>query len=128
MKSIPAWNPVAIKDIVGTYKISGVNQDIHRTTYAGILHLSLNENERVIARWSIGNDSQIMHGIGFYKDNILVINFQYEATNAKVFKGVVVYRVLNSNILDGFWSEKHGDQKFLGEEQCLRINTVYAIN
>mgnify|MGYP003682966593 CR=1 FL=1 len=124
MKSIPFWNPVDIKDILGTYKISGINQDAERTKYSGILKLSLNENNSVIARWSISNDSQIMNGLGFYKDNILVINFQYKGHDANTYKGVVVYRVLSKDILNGFWSEKHGDPQFLGEEQCLRVDTV----
>jgi hypothetical protein len=39
----------------------------------------------------------------------------------KFFKGVVVYRCL-SNILDGFWSEKHGNPLYLGTERCLKYN------
>lgn len=123
MQSIPLWNPIHIKDIIGTYKIAGINQDAERSTYSGILTLALNENDRILANWSIGNDSQTMQGIGFYKDNILVINFQYQGHDSNIYKGVVVYKVLSTNILDGFWSEKHGDQQFLGEEQCIRVAT-----
>lgn len=124
MNSIPLWNPVNIQDITGEYQISGINQDAERTAYTGILKLSLDENTKIIAHWSINNNMQTMQGNGFYKDNILVINFNYVGDDAAVYKGVVVYRVLDSNVLIGFWSEKHGDQKYLGAEQCLRINTI----
>jgi hypothetical protein len=124
MKSIPLWNPVNIEDITGEYQISGINQDAERTAYTGILKVSLNENNKIIAHWSINNDSQTMQGTGFYKDNMLVINFNYVGDDANIYKGVAVYRIINTNVLNGFWSEKHGDQKFLGEEQCLRINTT----
>ncbi|QHI39101.1 hypothetical protein IMCC3317_45020 [Kordia antarctica] len=124
MKSVPLWNPINVQDIVGEYKISGINQDAERTKYTGILKLSLDENNKIKSHWSIDNNSQIMKGIGFYKDNILVINFHYTGDDATIYKGVVVYKILSANILNGFWSEKHGDQKFLGEEQCLRINSV----
>ncbi len=128
MKSIPLWNPIPIKNIIGIYTIEGVNQDAERTKYTGTLKLSLNENNKIIAYWSINNDSQTMKGIGFYKDNILVINFNYKGDDANIYKGVAVYSVINTNILNGFWSEKHGDQKYLGEEQCFRANTIDNTN
>ncbi|MBC8753840.1 hypothetical protein H2O64_04110 [Kordia sp. YSTF-M3] len=124
MKSIPLWNPVNIENITGEYKISGINQDAERTAYTGILKVSLDENNKIIAHWSINSDSQTMQGTGFYKDNMLVINFNYVGDDTTTYKGVAVYRIINANVLNGFWSEKHGDQKFLGEEQCLRINTT----
>jgi hypothetical protein len=124
MKSIPLWNPVNIQDITGEYQISGINQDAERTKYTGILKLSLDENHKIIGHWSINNDSQTMQGTGFYKDNILVINFNYIGDDASVYKGVAVYSIVSTDVLNGFWSEKHGDQKFLGEEQCLRINST----
>jgi hypothetical protein len=124
MKSTPLWNSINIQDITGEYQISGINQDAERSKYSGILKLSLDENNKITRHWSINNDSQTMQGTGFYKDNILVINFNYVGDNATMYKGVVVYSVISTNILNGFWSEKHGDQKFLGEEQCLRINST----
>lgn len=128
MKSTPLWTSVNVQDIAGDYKISGINQDAERTEYSGILKVALDENTKIRAHWSINNDSQIMKGIGFYKDNILVINFHYKGDDTTIYKGVVVYRIVSANILTGFWSEKYGDQKFLGEEQCLRINTVSGNN
>jgi hypothetical protein len=124
MKSTPLWTSVNVKDIVGEYKIAGINQDAERTKYKGILKLALDENTKIRAHWSINNDSQTMEGIGFYKDNILVINFKYKGDDTTIYKGVVVYKIISTNILNGFWSEKHGDQKYLGEEQCLRIETI----
>ena len=124
MKSTPLWKALKVQDIAGEYQISGINQDAERSRYSGILKLSLDENNKIIAHWSINNDLQTMQGTGFYKDNILVINFNYVGDDAIIYKGVVVYRTLDSNVLSGFWSEKYGNQKFLGEEQCLRINTI----
>jgi len=39
----------------------------------------------------------------------------------------VVYKCLNKNILEGFWSEEHGNPKFLGSENCFRITDSKTI-
>ncbi len=124
LNSIPLWESINPIDLIGKYEIIGVNQDEERSEYNGILTLEVDENKKIIANWSIDNASQAQRGIGFYKNNILVINFEYEGDDNNIFKGVVVYNIISKNILNGFWSEKHGDQKYLGEEQCFRINTI----
>lgn len=111
------------KDIIGRYAISGSNQDSEQNNYSGVLTLSLDKNNRIIAKWVIGED-QIQEGNGFFRDNILVINFRYLGENDLVFKGVVVYRCITPDILDGFWSEKHGNPLYLGSERCLRSNKI----
>ena len=119
---------MTIQDLIGTYSISGSNQDCSdEMTYKGILTLSLDENNRIIAKWII-NTIQEQKGSGFFKDNILVINFNYKGEDKKTYKGVAVYRCITKDILEGFWSEKHGNPLYLGTEQCLRINTTEAIN
>ena len=40
-----------------------------------------------------------------------------------VFKGVVVYKCITKDVLDGFWSEKHGNPLYLGAERCFRVGT-----
>lgn len=109
-----------IQDLMGTYSIIGSNQDESDISYRGILTLYLDENSRVNAKWLI-NNQQEQSGSGFFKDNVLVINFNYKGEDAKIYKGVVVYRCISADILDGFWSEKHGNPLFLGEERCFRI-------
>jgi len=89
---------MTINQLPGSYNIIGNNQDIEGASYKGVLDLSLDQNNRVIAKWLI-NNSQEQFGTGFFKDNILVVN------------------------LDGFWSEKHGNPLFLGQERCFRIGT-----
>ncbi|TPG33951.1 hypothetical protein [Flavobacterium pectinovorum] len=117
-----------IQDLIGNYSISGSNQDeSHEITYKGILNLSLDNNNRIIAHWLI-NDSQEQKGRGFFKDNILVINFNYKGENNKTFKGVAVYRCITKDVLDGFWSEKHGNQLYLGTEHCLRMESTERLN
>jgi len=111
---------MTLQDLVGDYSIIGSNQDEELNTYKGILNLTLDENHRIKAKWLI-NKTQEQSGNGFFKDNILVINFNYESDN-RVFKGVAVYKCITKDVLDGFWSEKHGDPLFLGEERCFRIN------
>lgn len=114
-----------IKDLPGTYQIEGSNQDGENVNYNGTLELTLDINSRIIAKWVI-NNSQEQFGTGFYKNNILVINFNYKGEDKEIYKGVVVYKCITNNILDGFWSEKHGNPLYLGEERCFRIvdNTV----
>lgn len=112
---------MTLHDLSGSYSIQGSNQDnTTAMTYHGILTLSIDENSRIIAHWVINNE-QVQNGYGFFKNDILVINFYYLGENKKKYKGVAVYRCLNHDILDGFWSEKHGNPLYLGSEYCRRI-------
>ncbi|ROI06924.1 hypothetical protein EGI16_03200 [Chryseobacterium sp. G0240] len=118
---------MTIHDLAGTYSIAGSNQeDSSEATYHGTLTLSVNENNRIAARWVIGD--HIQNGTGFYKDQILVINFNYEGDDHKIYKGVAVYRCLSKDILDGFWSEKHGNPLYLGSEYGVRIQNSWELN
>lgn len=109
------------EELVGEYRITGRNQDALKSSYEGKLSLSLDETRRVIALWEI-NGGQVQKGTGFFKDQILVVNFNYIGEQGQVFKGVVVYKCLSKDVLDGFWSEKHADPLFLGAEQAFRIH------
>ena len=109
-----------IEDLVGKYSIIGSNQDESDISYKGILTLTLNDTKRINAKWLINNQQEQL-GSGFFKDKILVINFNYLGEDSKTYKGVVVYRCITKDILDGFWSEKQGNPLFLGEERCFRI-------
>ncbi|MDE1207622.1 hypothetical protein [Tenacibaculum larymnensis] len=111
---------MTVEDLVGTYNIIGSNQDESENTYKGTLSLTLDENSRIIAKWIINNEQE-QFGTGFFKNNILVINFNYNGDDNTIYKGVAVYSCLSKNILDGFWSEKHGNPLFLGEERCFRV-------
>jgi len=114
---------MTVEDLIGTYQIIGSNQDAEENTYKGTLSLTLDKNKRVKAKWLINNE-QLQTGNGFFRDNILVINFKYQGENDNTFKGVVVYRCLSKNLLDGFWSEKHGNPLYLGKERCFRVNEL----
>lgn len=110
------------QELVGQYSIIGSNQDAESNTYKGILNLTIDQNNRIKAKWVI-NETQEQFGHGFFKDNILVINFNYKSDNS-TFKGIVVYKCISKDVLEGFWSEKHGDPKYLGEEQCFRVDKL----
>lgn len=112
---------MTIQEIAGNYSIIGNNQEAEAHTYKGILSLKIDVNNRIIANWYINNE-QVQVGTGFFNDNILVINFKYQGIDNQTYKGVVVYRCISKDILDGFWSEKHGDPLFLGKERCFRIH------
>jgi hypothetical protein len=111
---------MTIQELVGTYTLIGTNQDDSNQTYKGTLSLSINTNNQIIAKWLIHSE-QNQTGIGFFKDNILVINFKYLGDDATYYKGVAVYRCITKDILDGFWSEELGNPICLGSEQCFRI-------
>ncbi|GEJ44157.1 MULTISPECIES: hypothetical protein [unclassified Chryseobacterium] len=118
---------MTVQDLAGSYSIEGSNQEESSLpTYHGILTLTIDENNRIIAQWMIGD--HIQNGTGFYKDQILVINFSYEGEDHKIYKGVAVYRCLSKDILDGFWSEKHGNPLYLGSEYGVRIQTSKILN
>ena len=112
---------MTIQELVGTYTIIGKNQEETEINYTGTLTLSLDENNRIVAKWIIDNE-QGQTGTSFFKDNILVINFNYMGEDNALYKGVAVYRCITKTILDGFWSEKHGNPLCLGEERCFRVN------
>lgn len=116
---------MTLQDLTGTYNIIGKNQADTELTYKGTLKLSLDIDNRVVAKWLI-NNSQEQTGLGFFKNNILVINFEYLGEDYETYKGVVVYHCLTKDILDGFWSEEHGNPKYLGEERCFRVTDVLA--
>ncbi|WP_179006463.1 hypothetical protein [Winogradskyella forsetii] len=113
---------MTITQVPGTYNIVGSNQDKNGIAYKGVLELALNEHNRIVAKWLI-NDTQEQLGTGFFKDNILVINFNYKGEDTKLYKGVAVYKCITKDLLDGFWSEKHGNPLYLGEERCYRVST-----
>nr|WP_321222410.1 hypothetical protein [uncultured Psychroserpens sp.] len=113
---------MTINQLPGIYNISGTNQNEEGVTYKGTLTITLDKSNRIIAKWLI-NNSQEQTGKGFFKDNILVINFNYKGDYDMIFKGVVVYKCITKDVLDGFWSEKHGNPLFLGTERCFRIGT-----
>ena len=107
-------------DLIGNYSVIGSNQNESKITYKGILSLHIDEYERVIAKWLINNE-QKQFGIGFFNNNILVINFNYYGDDKTIYKGTVVYKCINNDNLDGFWKEEYGDPKHLGYEKCSRI-------
>ncbi|CAD7813585.1 hypothetical protein CHRY9390_02678 [Chryseobacterium aquaeductus] len=118
---------MTVQDVVGSYSIQGSNQEeTDHISYHGILTLSLDENNRIIAQWMIGDHEQ--SGTDFFKDDLLVINFQYEGDDENIYKGTAVYRCLTTDILEGFWSEKNGDPRYLGSEYGARINTTEFLN
>jgi len=111
---------MTIAQLSGTYNIIGSNQDETGLSYKGVLDLSLDINNRIIAKWLI-NNNQKQYGTGFFKDNVLVINFNYIGDDAAIYKGVVVYKCITQDFLEGFWSEKQGNPLYLGEERCYRV-------
>jgi len=113
---------MTLQQLIGTYNIIGKNQDDTTVNYTGTLTLTLDGNSRIVAKWLI-NKEQEQKGMGFFKDNILVLNFNYQGDDENIYKGVVVYRCITHDILDGFWSEEHGNPLFLGEERCFRVKT-----
>jgi len=115
------------EDLVGEYSIIGSNQDDSDGIYKGTLALTLDENSRIVAKWLIENEQE-QFGTGFFKDNILVINFQYMGEDNQNFYGTVVYRCLTKDILEGFWSEEYGNPKYLGSERCFRIKKDVVFN
>ncbi len=118
---------MTVQDLVGAYSIIGSNQDDSENFYKGELSLSLDENNRIVAKWMI-NKSQQQFGTGFFKDNILVINFEYQGDENSIYKGVVVYKCISKDILEGFWSEEFGNPKYLGSENCFRIKDNELLN
>ena len=113
---------MTLQELSGDYTIVGSNQDAETNTYKGTLTLAIDDNNRIRAKWII-NETQEQSGYGFFKDDILVVNFNYKNEENKVYKGVVVYKCITKDILDGFWSEKHGNPLFLGKERCFRIES-----
>ncbi|WP_233244217.1 hypothetical protein [Brumimicrobium oceani] len=113
----------------GSYNIIGLNQDEEQGRYFGFLHISKVSEIRVNAEWVI-NGEQVQQGSGFFHGDTLIINFSYEGeedNEGKIYKGVVVYKLINNVILTGFWSEKHGNDEFLGFEEGRKLKESETI-
>ena len=108
------------QDILGYFSIIGTNQDDSKNTYKGKLFLSLDDDRKIIAKWLI-NNTQEQFGTGYFKNNILVINFYYKSIEGEIFKGKVIYKCLTKDILEGIWTEDFGNPEFVGTENCFRI-------
>lgn len=114
--------------VLGKYSIQGLNQDEYQSPYSGQLEIKANTSGQLKAIWLIGKD-QLQFGTGFMHDNLIVFNFYYEGEaecTGQLFKGVVVYKQLPTGDLNGFWSEKHGDQRFLGKEFAKRLTNTHT--
>lgn len=113
---------MTIEKLTGSFAITGVNQDIEKSTYKGVVNFSLNENNQVIAKWVINNEDE-QFGVGFFKNNLLVINFYYENDLGERFTGTVSYKCITEDYFVGIWSEEEGNPNYIGEEQCFRIQS-----
>ena len=111
-----------LKSLQGNYNIVGVNQDFEKSTYKGVLNLKINNQNQVIAKWIINNEDE-QFGVGFYKNQTLVINFYYENDLSEKFTGTVSYKCITQDYFEGIWSEADGDSNYIGEEQCYRIES-----
>ena len=118
---------MTIHELEGKYTIIGKNQSDSADEYKGVLTLTLNQFNRVEAEWVI-NNSQIQKGNGFFKDNILVLSFNYTGDDYNNYSGIVVYKCLTKDLLEGFWSEDYGNPLFLGEERCFRIKNLTVLH
>ena len=108
-----------IEDLIGTYNITGTNQDASDNTYKGTLTLTIDANT-ISAKWWINNEQEQV-GTGFLKDNMLHINFSYQGEDNLTYTGEVVYRCVSNDLLEGIWSETYGDPLYVGTERCYRI-------
>ena len=113
---------IKVEDLTGEYQIIGSNQNDDTITYKGKLRLQQTQGSHFKATWLIHKEQE-QFGEGFYKDNILVINFYYFDEDLNKYPGTVVYKCITANVLEGFWSEKFGDHNYIGTEQCFKINT-----
>jgi len=111
---------ITVQDIEGSFQVSGRNQNEQASSYQGVLNLKLRLDGSIRAHWTIGG-TQEQVGNGFFKNNLLVINFNYG--DELEYRGTVVYKCLTSDILDGFWSEESADPKYLGSEKAFRIQS-----
>ena len=129
--SLEYLNPtITIEEIEGTYNIIGLNQNKEQSAYNGFLHLVKIGEKRVNAEWIIDGE-QTQQGIGFYSGDTLIINFSYageDDNEGKTYKGVVAYKFINSVILTGFWSEKHGNDAYLGFEEGRKLINSESIS
>jgi hypothetical protein len=114
-----------ITDLVGSFYVEGANQNAEGSTYKGTLTLSLIGQNRLQAIWQIGND-QTQFGEGFFKNNLLVINFYYQGVEDTYFYGTVAYTCLSADRLEGIWTEEAADPNFVGEEKAIRLKTSMA--
>lgn len=111
----------SVEQFIGTYKILGSNQDEEASNYQGILRLNSHDGEIIEGEWTIAAD-QKQYGIGLIEDSRLVLKFHYMGDDGNQYQGIVEYHIVSDGILEGFWTEEFGDNRFLGTEQCFKMN------
>ena len=84
---------MTVHDLAGNYSVQGSNQEENdHISYHGLLTLTVDENNRIIAQWMIGD--HIQNGTGFYKDEILVINFNLSFTHINYYIRFFFYIIM----------------------------------
>jgi hypothetical protein len=113
-----------ITDLIGNYSIEGSNQNKEETHYSGMLTLSFLSETRLDAVWKITPD-QMQYGIGFFKNDTLVVNFYYVGDDKSIYHGVISYHCNSNGVLNGVWSEEMGNPDCVGVEKAIKIQTEF---
>ncbi len=111
--------------ILGDYVLVGCNSSDAVSGYVGVLNLS-SEEYQIKATWIIeGHKEQI--GYGLLIDNILCLNFSYEAGN-NIYDGVVVFHFLSESCIHGVWTEQIHDALGFEMGRKLKSKKINPLN
>jgi hypothetical protein len=111
--------------ILGDYSLVGGNSSDAPSGYVGVLNLS-REEYQIKATWIIeGHKEQI--GYGLMMDNILCLNFSYEA-GSNIFDGLVAFHFLTDSCIYGVWTEQINDALGFEMGRKLKSKKINPLN
>ncbi len=118
IKEASSGPQITKESISGVYHILGKNSSEEFQGYIGDMSITYQENQ-IRATWLI--EGKVTHyGYGFIHNNMLCLNFCYEAGNIDRY-GVVMYEFFSEDCMGGVWTEEVNDS--IGCEFGRRIST-----
>lgn len=112
-------------NILGDYALVGCNSSDAISGYVGVLNLS-REQYQIKATWIIEGHKEQM-GYGLLIDNILCLNFSYEAGN-NIYDGIVAFHFLSDSCIYGVWTEQINDAEGFEMGRKLSSKKINPLN
>jgi hypothetical protein len=103
------------KFICGNYSVTGKNRNDNNRTYYGKLEIE-KIGEIYRATWTIEPDDETYSGVGLLKGKTI----GFLLVENEVYNGIVLYEIINNEMLYGHWIRSGSSQ--LSFEECLKLS------
>ncbi|NLR91056.1 hypothetical protein [Flammeovirga agarivorans] len=92
-------------NIIGNYAVFGHNPWDSTSEYTGNVSIQELDKNKFHIDWTVGFSDYYQKGTGQWIKNFFVVNFDYK-DNQQTYKGVVIYKSIDDETLEGFWIEE----------------------